>query len=90
MESYRKGKVELLVSMISGVTAIASVAGLAKLGLKTGNLIIIIIAFVLAFGSFIAYIFKKYTLANDWSDRDEEALELIRLVKLNAKKLGFN
>lgn len=90
VESYRKGKVELMVSMISGVTAIASVAKLAKLGLKTGNLIIIIIAFVLAFGSFIAYIFKKYTLANDWSDRNEEALELIRLVKLNAKKLGFN
>ena len=89
VESYRENKGATITSFISGIAAIAGAASLFKRGISQGNFAFVVIALILTFGAFIVYLFKKYSMSDYWSDRDEEVLNLLYMIRINAEYLGF-
>ena len=37
----------------------------------------------------IVYLFKKYSMSDYWSDRDEEVLNLLYMIRINAEYLVY-
>lgn len=89
VEDYRVNKTEIIVAFLSGITGLTAVKTLLEKGAESGNEVLMTIVLLVSLCIFVVDILKKLILHRYWSDTDEELLDILRLVKLNAHSLGF-
>lgn len=89
VEDYRANKTEIIVALLSGITGLTAVKSLLEKGAESRNEVLMTIVLFASLCIFIVDILKKLILHRYWSDTDEELLDILRLVKLNAHSLGF-
>ena len=89
VEDYRVNKTEIIVAFLSGITGLTAVKSLLEKGAESGNEVLMTIVLLVSLCIFIVNVLKKFGLHRYWSDTDEELLDMLSLVKLNAHSLGF-
>lgn len=89
VEDYRSNRTEIIIALISGLTGMTAVKSLLDKGADSSNVALIIFAMFVSLSGFIVEIIEKKRMNKYWSDADEELLDMLRMVKLNAHSLGF-
>ncbi len=89
VEDYRSNRTEIIIALISGLTGMTAVKSLLDKGADSSDVVLIIFAMFVSLSGFIVEIIEKKRMNKYWSDEDEELLDMLRMVKLNAPSLGF-
>ena len=94
VELYRSNKSELIEALMTGMTALISLTGVAAISnIESKNGVIWLICMLTVIFSclsgFFIKIMRNSFLTTCWSEQDEEILNLLHLLVLNAEALGF-